>query len=263
VPALTQPRRPDRGRRAAAGDAAPRDVAVFLPRAGPDLGRVASETEAGFLLRRTACACDPCVSSAPEVARSIGAGARGGTMTVTRLIRLGSLAIVAMAASAIVVAQDVGYNAMPGVDFTKFKTYKWVFADNAQKPDQITDSMITQAIDAELSKKGLQKTTAENADLFVTYQVAVDEQKEWYAYNMGGYPWGYGMGGGMTTATESTIQVGMVRLDMYDPATKQLVWRGTASKTIDPKAKPEKRQSNINKAAEKMLKNFPPPVKKK
>ena len=45
---------------------------------------------------------------------------------------------------------------------------------------------------------------------------------------------------------------------MYDSTHKQLVWRGSASKTLDPKAKPDKKQKNINKAVEKLLKNYPP-----
>jgi hypothetical protein len=76
--------------------------------------------------------------------------------------------------------------------------------------------------------------------------------------------WGggwYGGGGGMTTTTSSTILKGQVDLDMYDPAAKQLVWRGTASKTIDPKAKPEKRQKNLQKGVAKLLKNYPPKQK--
>jgi hypothetical protein len=35
-----------------------------------------------------------------------------------------------------------------------------------------------------------------------------------------------------------------------------------ASKTIDQTAKPEKQQKNLNKAVAKMLKNYPPMVKK-
>jgi hypothetical protein len=50
---------------------------------------------------------------------------------------------------------------------------------------------------------------------------------------------------------------------MYDPAAKKLVWRGTASKTLDPKAKPEKREKNLRKGVAKLLKNYPPPPKKK
>jgi len=48
---------------------------------------------------------------------------------------------------------------------------------------------------------------------------------------------------------------------MYDSAKKELVWRGTASKTLDPKAKPDKQQKNIKKAVDKLLKNYPPKKK--
>ena len=44
---------------------------------------------------------------------------------------------------------------------------------------------------------------------------------------------------------------------MYDPAKKELVWKGQASKTIDEKASPEKRQKNLDKAMTKLLKDFP------
>jgi hypothetical protein len=45
---------------------------------------------------------------------------------------------------------------------------------------------------------------------------------------------------------------------MYDSKNRDLVWRGLASKTINPKAKPDKQQKNLAKAVKKMLKNYPP-----
>jgi hypothetical protein len=48
---------------------------------------------------------------------------------------------------------------------------------------------------------------------------------------------------------------------MYASGEKKLVWRGTASKTLDPKAKPEKRQKNLQKGVAKLLKNYPPKKK--
>jgi hypothetical protein len=76
-----------------------------------------------------------------------------------------------------------------------------------------------------------------------------------------GWRYGYGGGGGFSTSTTETIPIGQIDLDMYDPVTKQLVWRGSATKTLDPKAKPEKRMKNLSKAAAKLLKNYPPPKK--
>lgn len=69
------------------------------------------------------------------------------------------------------------------------------------------------------------------------------------------------MGTGMTTGSTSTIYIGQLVVDMYEPAKKDLVWRGTASKTLDPKAKPEKQQKNLAKAVKKLLKNYPPKSK--
>ena len=49
---------------------------------------------------------------------------------------------------------------------------------------------------------------------------------------------------------------------MYDAKDKDLVWRGVVSKTLDPKAKPDKQEKNLTKAVAKLLKNYPPAVKK-
>ena len=172
-----------------------------------------------------------------------------------------------MATSAL--CQDVRYNYDKDTDFSKFKTYHWVDIKDAQKPDDITDKQIKASIDAQLSTKGLSKTDADNADLYLAYQVAMTTEKQFTSFNTGTGGWGYGpgwygggwygAGGGMTTGSTSTIYVGQLALDMYDSAHKDLVWRGTASKTLDPKAKPDKREKNLNKAVAKLLKNYPPP----
>jgi hypothetical protein len=172
-------------------------------------------------------------------------------------------AAVAVCTAATASAQDVAYNALPGANFAQYKTYKWVTIQGAQHPDSITEQQIQQAIDAELATKGLTKTEDDKADLYVAYQVAVDQEKRLDTYSTGGVGWGwYGYGypgmGGSTHTTTSTINVGTLSLDMYEAGAKQLVWRGRASKTLDAKAKPEKRQKNIAKAVKKLLKNYPP-----
>jgi Domain of unknown function (DUF4136) len=167
-----------------------------------------------------------------------------------------------------VYAQDVRYNFDKNADFTKYKIYKWVDIKGTDRPNQLVQKQITDALDAELAKKGLTKTTGDNADLYIAYQTAIGSEKEFTSYNTG---WGYGPGWGggwyggtgstMTTTSTTTIYVGQLDLDMYDAAKKEMVWRGTASKTIDPKAKPEKQEKNLAKAVEKLLKNYPPKQK--
>jgi hypothetical protein len=155
--------------------------------------------------------------------------------------------------------QDVKYNAMPGTDFSKFKTYKWVTIENVKYPDQIVDQQIKIAVDSQLSGKGLARVESDTADLYIAYQVAIGQERQLNTYGMGG-PWRYG--GGMGTTTTSTINIGSLDLDVYDRAAQQLIWRGTATKTLDENPNPEKRQKNLNKAMTKLLKNYPPPVKK-
>jgi hypothetical protein len=150
-------------------------------------------------------------------------------------------------------AQETRANHMPGTDFSKFHTYKWVTIEGSQHPNQIVDSQIKQAVDSQLAGKGLTKTDAATADLYVGYQVAVDQEKQWNG--MGGVGWRFG---GMETVTSSTINIGTLVLDMYDQAGKQLVWSGKATKTIDTSKNQEKNQKDLDKAMEKLLKDFPP-----
>jgi hypothetical protein len=167
------------------------------------------------------------------------------------------------------VGQDVRYDFDKEKDFSKYKTYRWVDIKGADQTDALTAKQIQSAIDAELATKGLTKTDAETADLYIGYQTAIGQEKEFTSYNTGwgyGPGWGggwYGGGGGSTTTygSTSTVYVGQLDLSIYDAPKKQLVWRGLASKTLDPKAKPEKKQKNIAKAVAKLLKNFPPKPK--
>jgi Domain of unknown function (DUF4136) len=157
-------------------------------------------------------------------------------------------------ACSVALAQEVTTNSMPGVDFSKYHTYKWVTIEGATYPNQILDAQIKQSIDSQLAAKGLTKTDGDKADLHIGYQASIDQEKQWNAYGTGGMRWG----GGMATAQQSTISTGTLVLDMYDPASKQLVWSGRASKTLDPGANQQKHQKNLDKAMQKLLKNFPP-----
>jgi Domain of unknown function (DUF4136) len=165
-------------------------------------------------------------------------------------------------------AQDVRYNFDKDTNFATFKTYKWVELKDSTKVDSLREKEIKDSVDAELAKKGLTRTDSDPADLYVGYQAGIGTEKQFTSYNTGGTGWGYGPGwygggwygdgGGMTTGQTSTIYTGQLVLDMYDSKNHDLVWRGVVSKTIDPDAKPDKQEKNLNKAVAKLLKNYPP-----
>lgn len=167
------------------------------------------------------------------------------------------LCAVLLFCSAWGVSQDVRYNYAEGTDFSKYKTYKWAVTGESNHPDPLTDNQIQQAIDSQLALKGLTKSDGDNADMYVAYEAAMSEEKQWNATGMGGpVRWGR-----MGTASSSTIQIGTLVVTLYDAAAKQVVWRGDATKTLNPSKDPQKNHERLQKAVAKLMKKYPPPVK--
>ena len=188
-----------------------------------------------------------------------------------KMFKAGKLSRLALVAGLLIIwsmsasAQDIRYNFLQGTDFSKYKTYKWVQVPGVQYPNSIIDDQIKRAIDSQLSTKGLTKSE-ENPDLYVTYQVAINQEKQWNSYSTGGDMWGWGGWGGWggmqtTTATSRTINIGTLNCDLYDVQTKKQIWRGEASKTLGSGKDPQKVEKNLNKAMAKLFKKYPPPAK--
>lgn len=74
-------------------------------------------------------------------------------------------------------AQTISYNYDRGADFAKYKTYKWVQIKETTHPDDLVEKQIKASIDKQLATKGLTRTDAEQADLYVGYQVGLDKEK--------------------------------------------------------------------------------------
>lgn len=175
-------------------------------------------------------------------------------------------AILFLSASAF--AQDVSFNFDMTADFAKYKTYHWEKHPNSKDLDDLTMTQLAAAFDTELGKKGLTKKNDGNSDLAIVYQLSVKQEKELTTFSSGygmGPGWGGSWYGGTGTSTTSvnTITNGSLALDIYDASSKKLIWRGVATKSLDPNAKPDKKQKNMAKGAQKLLKNYPPMIKPK
>jgi hypothetical protein len=164
---------------------------------------------------------------------------------------------------AVLLAQKTSFDFDKQADFTLFKTY-------AQKPgtavgDQFVDKRIADAIDTEMTAKGMTKNDAK-PDVTVIYHVAFDKKQDISTYSTGmAYgPYGYGWGGGWggTDVRVREILEGTLIIDIADATKKALVFRGMGVKEVDVQAKAEKRDKNISEAVKKILKNYPPKPKK-
>ncbi len=172
-------------------------------------------------------------------------------MRVVTLVHSASLVLATT-----VRAQDVTYDFDRAADFSTFKTYAWVRGTPLN--DLLNHKRIVNAVDAQLALKGFgQVETSANPDVFVAYHATFNKnlQINGFSSGWGGYRFGPARSG---SARVDQILMGTLVVDVVDAHTNTIVWRGTATKEVDLKASPEKREKNINKAAEKLFKNYPP-----
>jgi hypothetical protein len=168
------------------------------------------------------------------------------TATVIALALLGTITF----------AQNVSYDFDRSAPFNRFKTYSWV--KGTPVADALNDKRIVSAIDSQLAAKGFTKLAGNSpADLLVAYHASFDKNLQINGFSSG---WGgYRFGGTRTgRATVDEIVVGTIAVDLVDASNKTIVWRGLASGELDPRARPEKREKNIQKAAAKLFKHYPP-----
>src|SRR5438270_8529656 len=81
--------------------------------------------------------------------------------------------------------QDVRYNFDKNTNFSNFKTYKWVSFKDAPKLNDLAEKQIMDAVDAELAIKGLTEVNDDNANLYIGYQGAVSQEKEFTSFSSG------------------------------------------------------------------------------
>jgi hypothetical protein len=157
---------------------------------------------------------------------------------------------------AIGLAQSVNYDFDKGTDFSKFKTYTWV--RGTVLADELNHSRVVSAIDTQLVAKGLRQVAmSAKPDLLVAYHASFSRDLQISGFSSGFGP--YRFGGNQTgMARTEKILNGTLAVDIVNAGTNTIVWRGIASKDVDVNAEPAKRDRNINRAAERLFKNYPP-----
>ena len=160
--------------------------------------------------------------------------------------------VVALALSAIAGgarAQSVQSDFDRAFDFSRLKSF--AFAQQQRGPNdplaanELNDRRIRTALDSQLVARGYTRDSS-GPDFLVAYHAATRARTSLDA-------WGYGPGrwrGGRVDVNQYTE--GTLIVDMVDPASKQLVWRGTATGTIQLKDVDKK----IREAAKKLTERF-------
>jgi len=182
------------------------------------------------------------------------------------------LALVVAACSGI--SDNTNYDPSATARLEGYRTYAWLPQPTGKDErvyNPIVGARVEQTVDRYLLARGYQKVDASaNPDFLIGWHGAIHNAlKAETVDTYYGYPWGGPFvdpfyAGGAVTLPETYLreyEEGSLILDVVDPVSKQLVWRGTAQAELSENASAEKQQKRLDKAVAKLLERFPPKPK--
>lgn len=173
------------------------------------------------------------------------------------LVAIG-LALLASCQTPIQVGADFRRN----FRFSSVQTYAWLpdppgHAGDPVLHNDLIDERVRGAVDRKLQEMGYRRV-AEKADIYVTYYLGLETQvnarmvSSTYHY-AGGF-----LDRHSTNRAISQYERGTLLIDLLEPTTRRLVWRGTASARVRRQTDPAERDRKIDDAVDKTLAQFPP-----
>lgn len=168
--------------------------------------------------------------------------------------------------SGIRVSQDYA----PTTAFDQLQTFAWATATQAPTGDPridnpLRDARIRDAVERVLTAKGFAPAAGAEPTFLIRYQYRL-RQKIDASGPSGGIGFGigsYGRHGGIAIGTGtggsvSEYDEGSLVIDLLDPATDTLLWRGTGTQRFREYDDPAKTTADIDALVEAILDQFPP-----
>lgn len=137
------------------------------------------------------------------------------------------------------------------VDFGDFKTYKIVshLDEEGDSPRSLTDRRIEKAINSELETRTY-ISTSEEADFLVFYSMDYGTSTSYYENSNGGR---YGGRYSYSTVSEVETKYGIIKIDVVDAKTNNVVWSSSIKRNLPNKNQEEK----LNKEISNVFRAFP------
>jgi len=152
-------------------------------------------------------------------------------------------------------AQKITVESDANVDFSKFHTFAIRMGTlNSRNPalnSELVKKQIENDIIRDLTARGLEITDGPRADLNVRYHFGTQRRVETEAYPAGWRGWG-------TRVVRVPYAEGTLVIDLRDPSTRSLVWRGIASQE---KNDPSKIAGKLDDMVRKAIEKYPPKAK--
>lgn len=147
----------------------------------------------------------------------------------------------------------------PDYDVGSYKTFGWgqkINIEEGRNPlyyNELNDKRIKQAITAQLNSRGYVYGDS-LADFIIHYHIIIDNQS---MITTGPFGYSYGPYWIRTSTDVTTYQEGTLIVDLMDPKTNNLMWRGWAVTEMDEGYKSDKADKLIRSAVSKIFKDFP------
>jgi len=161
-------------------------------------------------------------------------------------------------------SMDIASDWDPAVDFSKLAAYDWMPEPDPSDPgatDSLTTDRVHRAVDRILAARGYVHQPSGTPDFLVGYYVAVESRldvrtlNDYYGYRPG---WGHSDYGAGSRTYVREYEQGTLILDISDPHTSKLMWRGSAQAEVSRTETPQKREEIVNEAVRLILERFPP-----
>jgi hypothetical protein len=167
-----------------------------------------------------------------------------------RLLLRSSVLITLLASLAFADHTAVDYD--HHANFARSHNYSW---GKVQTANSIWDARVKEAINTQLAAKGwIQVRSGGEVTVMAVERTQVQQQTDTFYDGFGGRRFFGGFG--EATTTVQNYKIGTLVVEMYDTASKNLIWRGRSSDALLGNA--EKNDKNMHKEVKKMFQHFPP-----
>jgi hypothetical protein len=149
----------------------------------------------------------------------------------------------------------------PSVNFSKYRTYSWIYQAPPQGMNPLIYERVRSSIDRSLAARGF--VPAQTGDFAVAFTLGRRDRVEVRDFGSYGpyYPgWGWNYRWGWAPAYRQVdvrnVTDGTLAIDFFDTGTQRPIWHGTATQQINPNRRPD--QAAIDRAVDAVIARFPP-----
>ena len=176
--------------------------------------------------------------------------------TTPSLITLAMVLLSLASAARPLRGQKVTVEFDQGADFTKYKTFRIRHGELNSKNPALNSELVKKQIEAalvrDLTSRGLSQSESGPADLNVAYHFGSERKTEVEAYPAGWRGWG-------TRYVRVPYADGTLVIDLRDPSTHSLVWRGISR---EEQSDATKIRGKLDAMVRKPIERYPPKAKK-